>query len=161
MLNFVVFETHVFSLVKSSVQRPFRLLLLLLQLGSINKFSVCFVTHKNNTHAHLSMIPLRTWDWSWWLVCVFVCLWLCALIFALCLFLIANMTFLFVLLVCLKFYYLLLYLWAHTMTMVTQTRMFNFNCCFRNGAAAWKKTFFYFKFWKHLSSLIVPHLVLV
>lgn len=69
-VKFVVFETHVFSLVKSSVQRPFRLLLLLLQLGSINKFSVCFVTHKNNTHAHLSMIPLRTWDWSWWLVCV-------------------------------------------------------------------------------------------
>lgn len=116
-------------------------------------------TKITRTHIYLWYHCARGIDLGGW--CVFVCLWLCALIFALCLFLIANMTFLFVLLVCLKFYYLLLYLWAHTMTMVTQTRMFNFNCCFRNGAAAWKKHIFYFKFWKHLSSLIVPHLVLV
>lgn len=156
-----VFETHVFSLVKSSVQRPFRLLLCCCCSLALSISFQFFVTHKNNTHAHLSMIPLRTWDRSWWLVCVFVCLWLCALIFALCLFLIANMTFLFVLLVCLKFYYLLLLVVSAHDDDVTQTRMFNFNCCFRNGVPCEKKTIFSFKFWKHLSSLIVPHLVLV
>lgn len=119
-------------------------------------------TKITRTHIYLWYRCARGIDIGGWCVCVFVCLWLCALIFALFgLFLIANMTFLFVLLVCLKFYYLLLLVVSAHDDDVTQTRMFNFNFCFRNGAAVWKKTIFSFKFWKHLSSLIVPHLVLV
>lgn len=62
------------SVVKSSVQRPFRLLLCCCCSLALSISFQFFVTHKNNTHAHLSMIPLRTWDRSWWLVCMCVCL---------------------------------------------------------------------------------------
>lgn len=103
-VNFVVFETHVFSLVKSSILRLlFRFCYrLLLQPGgsSLSISFQFFVTHKNNTHAHLSMIP-RTWALCFFFligglcVCVIMCIDFRSL-------LITNMTFLFVLLVLLK-----------------------------------------------------------
>lgn len=76
--------------------------------------------------------------------------------------LIANMTFLFVLLVLLK---ILLHFQCertHTMTMSHKHECFTICICFRNGALPYEKkqkTIFFFNFWKHLSSLIVPHLV--
>lgn len=104
-VNFVVFETHVLSLVKSSALRLFSVLPLaaaawLLSLSISFQF---FVTHKNNTHAHLSRIS-RTWALCFFFFlliggCVCVCVIMCIDFRSL---LIANMTFLFVLLVLLK-----------------------------------------------------------
>lgn len=62
-VNFVVFETHVLSLVKSSALRLFFRLLPLAAAAWLLSLSIrfqFFVTHKNNTHAHLSRIS-RTW----------------------------------------------------------------------------------------------------
>lgn len=103
-VNFVVFETHVFWLkvlfcAFFSVLLPFAAAAWLLSLSISFQF---FVTHKNNTHAHLSKIS-RTWALCFffflliggWCVCVIMCIDFRSL-------LIANMTFLFVLLVLLK-----------------------------------------------------------